>query len=204
MLNLNQAIKQLQSGGLVIIQDDKDRENEGDLVCNALLCSAENINFMISHGKGMVCLAMPYKKIQSLALNLQTKRGNNPFDSAFTDSIDAATGITTGISASDRAITIRTAAAEDCQPHALCTPGHIFPLQAHPEGLVKRQGHTEASVALMQLANLSESAVICEVLKKDGTMARTEALNVLSEQFSIPLLSIREIKHAFLNTTESV
>jgi len=190
------ACQCLVQGGLVIIQDDASRENEGDLVCFAKNCTASNINFMITHGKGLICLPLPYDKVDQLNLPMQFVSGVNKFQTPFTVSIDASFGITTGISAHDRALTIRVATADNVSCADLSTPGHIFPLRSHKDGLLGRNGHTEASLALMELAGLDSCAVICEILNEDGTMARTADLLTLSTKFNLPFLTIAEIKEA--------
>jgi 3,4-dihydroxy 2-butanone 4-phosphate synthase/GTP cyclohydrolase II len=195
---VQQAIEKLKSGGIVIIQDSKSRENEGDLVCSAVNCSAENINFITKYARGVVCLALPYEKVQSLSLEMQPRRGDNLFQTPFTVSIDAAKGITTGVSAKERALTIKTAAAENCKIEDLATPGHVFPLRAHPDGLVARSGHTEASIAIMELAGLSASAVVCEIMNEDGSMSRTDDLEKFALKHNIPVVTVEEIKHVML------
>lgn len=198
MSNIKAAIEQLRTGGMIIIQDDASRENEGDLVCVADACSATNINFMTTHGRGLICLALPYVKVEELQLPMQPVRGNNKFQTPFTVSIDAADNITTGISAAERALTIRTASATDCQISDLATPGHVFPLRAHPDGVLGRSGHTEASIAIMELAGLANSAVICEIMNIDGTMARDEDLQVFAARYQLPFITIEDIKLEFI------
>jgi 3,4-dihydroxy 2-butanone 4-phosphate synthase / GTP cyclohydrolase II len=193
---IENACKALQSNKMVIIQDDADRENEGDFVCHGATCSTEMVNFMAQFGRGLICLALPAEHIDQLQLPLQPVRGTSNFHSPFTVSIDAAFDVTTGISCHERAHTIRTAARSDCQPSELLTPGHIFPLRAHPKGLQARQGHTEASLALMQLAGLSLNAVICEILNSDGAPARGPDLKIFSETHLIPFVNIEQIWHA--------
>ena len=202
MNKMQQAIDKLIAGGIIIIQDDKSRENEGDLVCSAAHCSAENINFITQYARGVVCLALSYVKVQSLQLAMQPRRGANMFQTPFTVSIDAAKGITTGVSAAERALTIRTAAAENCRVEDLATPGHIFPLRAHPEGLVARSGHTEASIAIMELAGLSASAVVCEIMNLDGSMSRTVDLEKFSLEHDLPMVTVAEIKQYMLQRVE--
>ena len=197
MSDISLAIKQLVSGGCIIIRDDQHRENEGDLVCAAYNCSAENINFMAVHGRGMICMPLSFDKVNQLELTLQPKRGSGLFQTAFTTSIDAAVGVTTGISAHERALTIRTAAKQDCLPEELATPGHVFPLRANKNGLLARKGHTEASLAIMQLAKLPDSAVVCEILNIDGSMARHDDLLLLADKFKLPFVSIEAIESAF-------
>ena len=190
---LERAYIALRAGQCVIVQDALDRENEGDLICHAATCTTASINFMSKFGRGLICLALPSEHVEQLDLPLQPVRGQAAFHSNFTVSIDAATNITTGISCQERAHTIRIAAQSNCPPSALVTPGHVFPLKAHPDGLAARKGHTEASLALMTLAQLSSNAVICEVLDDAGQSARTPTLQALSEQHDLPLITIQDI-----------
>ena len=189
------AIRRIQEGHAVVMLDDEGRENEGDVVFAAEFANAQNINFMIKEARGLVCLALAPTIVDSLELPLQKdprKLGPNR-QTAFTVSIEASTGITTGISASERAHTIRTAVSQDALPSDLVVPGHIFPLRAHPEGVLGRDGHTEGSVDLMKMAGLRPAAVICEVLNDDGTMARYDDLVRFCERHELFLITVAEI-----------
>ncbi|HZX09754.1 MAG TPA: bifunctional 3,4-dihydroxy-2-butanone-4-phosphate synthase/GTP cyclohydrolase II [Acidobacteriota bacterium] len=188
-----QAIKTIKEGKLIIIVDDEDRENEGDLTCAAEKVTPDIINFMAKHGRGLICLSLTKDRIKKLDLPLMVKYNTAPFNTAFTVSIDAKDGITTGISAYDRAKTILTAIAPKSEPSDLVRPGHIFPLQAQEGGVLKRAGQTEASVDLARLAGLTPAGVICEIMNEDGTMARREELEKFSQTFDIPVLTIEEL-----------
>jgi 3,4-dihydroxy 2-butanone 4-phosphate synthase/GTP cyclohydrolase II len=190
------AIDVIRSGGLVIVADDEDRENEGDLVCAAELVSPEIINFMATHGRGLVCLTLAPEIADRLDLPLMSDgRGQDPNGTAFTVSIDATPelGVSTGISAADRARTIQVAVSEDAQPSDLIRPGHIFPLRAKVGGVLQRVGQTEASMDLARLAGLAPAGVICEILNEDGTMARRPELERFSEQHGMPFITVAQI-----------
>jgi 3,4-dihydroxy 2-butanone 4-phosphate synthase / GTP cyclohydrolase II len=191
--SVSKAIKTIKEGKLIIIVDDEDRENEGDLTCAAEKVTPDIINFMAKHGRGLICLSLTKDRIRKLDLPLMVKYNTAPFNTAFTVSIDAKDGITTGISAHDRAKTILTAIAPESEPSDLVRPGHIFPLQAQEGGVLKRAGQTEASVDLARLAGLTPSGVICEIMNDDGTMARREELEKFSQTFDIPILTIEEL-----------
>src|ERR671930_127494 len=173
-----EAIEEFRAGHMVIIVDDEDRENEGDLACAAEKVTPEIINFMAREGRGLICLPMTEERCDELNLPLQvSERDNNTgFGTAFTVSIEARRGVTTGISAADRATTIRTAADPKTKPTDLVRPGHIFPLRARKGGVLMRPGQTEASVDLARIAGLTPAAVICEIMNEDGTMARLPEL----------------------------
>ncbi|MFO7979241.1 MAG: bifunctional 3,4-dihydroxy-2-butanone-4-phosphate synthase/GTP cyclohydrolase II [Candidatus Aminicenantes bacterium] len=191
--SVSKAIKTIKEGKLIIIVDDEDRENEGDLTCAAEKVTPDIINFMAKHGRGLICLSLTKDRIRKLDLPLMVKYNTAPFNTAFTVSIDAKDGITTGISAYDRAKTILTAIAPKSEPSDLVRPGHIFPLQAQEGGVLKRAGQTEASVDLARLAGLTPAGVICEIMNEDGTMARREELEKFSQTFDIPILTIEEL-----------
>ncbi|MBI4040466.1 MAG: 3,4-dihydroxy-2-butanone-4-phosphate synthase [Deltaproteobacteria bacterium] len=187
------ALERLQSGRMIILIDDEDRENEGDLVCAAELITPEHINFMSKYGRGLICLALEEKIVDQLDLPLMVSSNHSRFGTNFTISIEARSGVTSGISAFDRAKTIRTAVARQAKPSDLVSPGHVFPLRARAGGVLVRAGQTEGSTDLMYLAGLRGAAVICEILHDDGTMARLSDLEKLSQQFDIPIISIAEI-----------
>lgn len=190
---MQQAINILQAGGMVVLVDDEHRENEGDLVMAAELTTPESINFMATHGRGLICLAMTEEKVNGLQLPMMTRSNHSVHDTAFTVSIEAASGITTGISAKDRAHTILTAISDKAKPEDLIYPGHVFPLKARNNGVIARRGHTEGSVDLMNIAGLKPSAVICEIMNKDGTMSRMEELRQFAENHHLPIISIQDI-----------
>lgn len=173
--------------------DDALRENEGDIVIAAQFATPNAINFMAVHGRGLICLALEDEQIQRLDLPMMPRRGHDPRGTAFTVSIEATTGITTGISAADRARTIQLAAAPDTMPAEISTPGHVFPLRAHPKGCVARPGHTEGAVDLARLAGLNPAAVICEIIDEDGAMARLPSLKKFGQTHNIPIIAIADL-----------
>ncbi|NBX84061.1 MAG: 3,4-dihydroxy-2-butanone-4-phosphate synthase [Gammaproteobacteria bacterium] len=190
---VSHALEVLKAGGMVVLVDDEHRENEGDLVMAAEFVTSQSINFMAKYGRGLICLPMAEELIQKLDLPLMTHKNRSPYQTAFTVSIEAATGVATGISAEDRAHTILTAIRADAKPEDLISPGHVFPLKAQKNGVLHRRGQTEGSVDLMKLAGLKPAAVICEIMNDDGTMSRMEDLKSFSEEHHLPLLSIQDI-----------
>ena len=201
------AIERIKDGKLVIVADDEDRENEGDLVCAADLITAETINFMFTHARGLICLTLSEAIADRLDLPLMTNgKLSDPNQTAFTVSIDARSefGVTTGISAPDRARTILLAVDPKTEPMDLLRPGHIFPLRAKPGGVLQRVGQTEASVDLSRLAGLTCAGVICEILKEDGTMARRSDLEVFSREHDIPFITVAQIVSYRLRTESLV
>jgi len=187
------AIETLKAGRMVILMDDEDRENEGDLVLAAEHVSSEAINFMSYYGRGLICLSMEERLIERLKLPMMTSENASPYGTAFTVSIEAASGVTTGISAKDRARTIKAAINPESTPEDIITPGHIFPLRARKKGVLERAGQTEGSVDLARLAGLSPAAVICEIMNDDGTMSRLDDLKEFSKRHQIPLVSIKDL-----------
>jgi len=187
------AIKEIRAGHMVILVDDEDRENEGDLTMAAELITPEAINFMAKYGRGLICLSMRGEKIDSLDLPPMVNNNTSRFQTGFTVSIEARHGVTTGISAADRATTIITALANDAKPGDLVRPGHIFPLRAKDGGVIVRAGQTEGSVDLTRLAGLKPAGVICEVMDEDGTMARMPALEKCSEKHGIGICTIADL-----------
>jgi len=189
------AIRHLRRGGMVILIDDEDRENEGDLCIAAEKVTPDAINFMAKYGRGLVCLALDEARVKQLKLPLMVEENSNSstFGTAFTVSVEAAKGVTTGISAKDRAHTILTAVRDDARPEDLARPGHVFPLRARRGGVLVRAGQTEGSVDLARLAGLKPAAVICEVMNDDGTMARLPDLEKLSGQFDLPVVSVADL-----------
>ncbi len=193
MSSLNKAIDYLKKGKMIILVDDEDRENEGDLVLAADFATPESINFMAMQGRGLICMPMESSRIDELQIPMMTLNNQSPRRTAFTVSIEAKHGITTGISAFDRAHTIRVAADSRKGAQDIVSPGHIFPLRAQEGGVLVRAGHTEGSIDLMKMAGLTPAAVICEIMKDDGTMARLADLRIISEKFDLPIISIKEV-----------
>jgi len=180
LIKIEKAIKEIQQGKMVILVDDEDRENEGDLTMAADAVTPEAINFMAKYGRGLICLSMTGEKCNTLDLPLMVSDNQSPFQTGFTISIEARHGVTTGISAADRAKTILTAVADEARPSDLVRPGHIFPLRAKKGGVMVRAGQTEGSVDLARLAGRRPAGVICEIMDDDGSMARMPALKKLS------------------------
>lgn len=187
------AIKEIKAGRMVILVDDEDRENEGDLTMAAEAVTPEAINFMSKYGRGLICLSMKGEMVDALDLPLMVEHNTSQFQTGFTVSIEARRGVTTGISAADRATTILTAVADNAKPRDLVRPGHIFPLRARNGGVIVRAGQTEGSVDLAQLAGLKPAGVICEIMDEDGTMARMPALEKFSEEHSIGICTIADL-----------
>ena len=192
-LKIEDAIRDIRDGKMVILVDDEDRENEGDLCIAADKVTPQAINFMTKYGRGLICLAMTADKCDSLDLPPMVDNNQSPFGTGFTVSIEARCGVSTGISAHDRATTILTAVAGDCKPRDLVRPGHIFPLRAKDGGVIVRAGQTEGSVDLARLAKLTPAGAICEILDEDGTMARMPALQKFSEQHGIGICTIEDL-----------
>jgi 3,4-dihydroxy 2-butanone 4-phosphate synthase / GTP cyclohydrolase II len=190
---VERALAEIRKGRMVILTDDEDRENEGDLVMAAEKVTPEAINFMAVHGRGLICLSLNEERIRRLNLPLMVQDNNSPFQTAFTVSIEAARGVTTGISAADRARTIQAAVAPNAKPADLVRPGHIFPLRAREGGVLVRTGQTEGSVDLSRMAGLSPSGVICEIMNADGTMARRPDLVKFARKHKMVLLSVADI-----------
>ena len=186
-------IEEIRAGRMVILVDDEDRENEGDLVMAAEHITPEAINFMARHGRGLICLTLSEERCHQLDLHLMVRDNRSPYGTAFTTSIEAAEGVTTGISAHDRARTVQAAVARQAKPSDLVQPGHIFPLIAQKGGVLVRAGHTEAGSDLAQLAHLEPAAVICEVLKEDGSMARLPDLLAFAEEHGLKIGAIRDL-----------
>jgi 3,4-dihydroxy 2-butanone 4-phosphate synthase / GTP cyclohydrolase II len=192
---VEQALKAIRLGGMVILTDDEDRENEGDLVMAAEKATPAAINFMAKEGRGLICLSLTEAKVKQLNLPLMVTDNTSSFQTAFTVSIEAASGVTTGISAADRATTIAAAIAPKAKPSHLARPGHIFPLRARDGGVLVRPGQTEGSVDLARMAGLSPCGVICEIMKDDGTMARRPDLLKFAKKHRMPMLSVSDIIH---------
>ncbi len=190
---IEEAIEDIKAGKMIIMVDDEDRENEGDLVCAAEKVTPEIINFMAKYGRGLICLALTPERCEELQLPLMAPDNQDPFGTAFTVSIDAREGVTTGISAADRAHTIKVAIDPKTKPSDLVRPGHIFPLRARKGGVLKRAGHTEGSVDLARLAGLYPAAVICEIMNEDGTMARVPQLMEFAKKFNLKIITIADL-----------
>ncbi len=190
-----EAVEAIRRGEMVIVADDEDRENEGDFVCAAEKVTPELINFMATHGRGLICLSLSPELCEQLQLFQMVSQNGDPMGTAFTVSVDAHPkfGVTTGISAQDRAKTIQVAVANDAVPADLRRPGHIFPLRAKPGGVLERVGQTEASVDLARMAGLKSAGVICEILKEDGTMARRRELFELARQFNMKFITVAQL-----------
>ena len=193
LARVERALDEYRRGRMVIVVDDADRENEGDLCLAAEKVTPEAINFMAKFGRGLICLAMTGEQVDRLGLPMMAANNQSSFQTAFTVSIEAAEGVSTGISAADRALTIRKAIAADAKPSDVVTPGHIFPLRARAGGVLVRTGQTEGSVDLARLAGLAPSAVICEIMNDDGTMARMSDLELFAAEHGLVIVSIADI-----------
>jgi 3,4-dihydroxy 2-butanone 4-phosphate synthase/GTP cyclohydrolase II len=190
---IEEAIEDIKAGRMVILVDDEDRENEGDLTMAAEQVTPEAINFMATYGRGLICLSLSDEQVQQLKLPMMVHENTAVFGTAFTVSIDAHHGVTTGISAADRATTISTAIADDAKPEDLVRPGHIFPLRAKKGGVLVRTGQTEGSVDLARLAGFKPAGVICEIMNADGTMARMPDLEAFSKQHGLKIVTIADL-----------
>jgi 3,4-dihydroxy 2-butanone 4-phosphate synthase/GTP cyclohydrolase II len=193
ILEIEKAIEDIKAGRMVILVDDEDRENEGDLCMAAEKVTPEAINFMAKYGRGLICLAMSNAMIDKLDLPMMVDNNTSAFQTGFTVSIEARCGVTTGISAADRARTIHTAVADNAKPNDLVRPGHIFPLRAREGGVMVRVGQTEGSVDLARMAGLKPAGVICEIMDEDGTMARMPALEKFSQKHGIGICTIADL-----------
>jgi 3,4-dihydroxy 2-butanone 4-phosphate synthase/GTP cyclohydrolase II len=193
LITIEEAIKEIKAGRMVVLVDDEDRENEGDLTMAAEAVTPEAINFMSKYGRGLICLSMTGEKIDSLNLPLMVEHNTSRFQTGFTVSIEARCGVTTGISAADRATTILTAVADDAKPTDLVRPGHVFPLRGRKGGVIVRAGQTEGSIDLARLAGLKPAGVICEIMDEDGSMARMPALEKFSEKYGIGICTIADL-----------
>ena len=190
---IDEILAEIAAGRLVIVADDPARENEADLIGAASLCTAEMVNFMAVHGRGLICAPVTAERAEELDLPQMARRNREGQKTAFTISVDAAEGITTGISAADRAHVIRLLADPSAGPDAFVKPGHVFPIQAVPEGVLRRAGHTEAAIDLARLANLPPAGVICEVMNDDGTMARVGQLGEYQKRHQLKACTIAQI-----------
>ena len=190
---ITEAIDDIRSGKMIILVDDEDRENEGDLCMAAQFVSAQTINFMARYGRGLICLTLSEDIADKLKLQQMVQQNQARFGTAFTVSIEAREGVTTGISAADRATTIKAAVNPEAKPEDLVSPGHVFPIRARTGGVLVRTGQTEGSVDLCRLAGLTASGVICEIMKDDGTMARMPDLEVFARQYNLKIVTIADL-----------
>lgn len=193
MNTIEEALNDLVSGKMVIVMDDEDRENEGDLIASAELCTHEIINFMSSKAKGLICVSISQERAEELKLESMVHDSSGLHGTNFTVSVDYLHGTTTGISAFDRAATVRALARKDTKPEDLGRPGHIFPLISVKEGVLRRAGHTEATVDLMRLAGLKPVGVLCEVMNEDGTMARLPELIKFSKKYHLKIITVKDL-----------
>ena len=190
---IEEALRDLKEGKIVLVTDDPDRENEGDLICAAEFATRENINFMATHGKGLICMPMSEEYVEKLKLPQMVENNTDNHETAFTVSIDYIT-TTTGISAVERSITALACVKEDAKPEDFRRPGHMFPLKAKKNGVLERNGHTEATVDLCRLAGLKECGLCCEIMREDGTMMRTEELSKLAQQYQMKFITIKDLQ----------
>lgn len=193
LCSIEEAVADIRQGKMIILVDDEDRENEGDLTMAAEHVTPEAINFMARFGRGLICLPMAPEFVDRLQLPLMTQRNGSRFGTNFTVSIEAREGISTGISAADRATTIKTAVADDVRAEDLVTPGHVFPLKAKAGGVLSRAGQTEGGVDLARLAGLKPAAVICEIMRDDGSMARMPDLEVFAEEHGLKIVAVKDL-----------
>ncbi len=193
MNTIEEAIKDIRDGKIVIVVDDEDRENEGDFIMAAEKVTHESINFMAKEGRGLICVAMTKDRLDKLNIEPMVRNNTAKLGTNFTVSVDAANGITTGISAYDRAKTIQVLIDDNAKPDDLARPGHVFPLIAQKGGVLKRAGHTEAVVDLARLAGLKPAGVLCEIMDEDGSMARMDSLEKIAEKFNMKIISIKDL-----------
>lgn len=190
---IEEALEDLRRGKIILVTDDEDRENEGDFICAAQFANTENINFMATHGKGLICMPMSEEYVKKLKLPQMVENNTDNHETAFTVSIDHIT-TTTGISAVERSITALACVKEDAKPEDFRRPGHMFPLKAKKNGVLERNGHTEATVDLCRLAGLKECGLCCEIMREDGTMMRTEELSKLAQQYQMKFITIKDLQ----------
>ncbi|MBI4722020.1 MAG: 3,4-dihydroxy-2-butanone-4-phosphate synthase, partial [Candidatus Stahlbacteria bacterium] len=190
---IEEAIEAIRQGKILICVDDENRENEGDFICAAEKVTPEGINFMAQYGRGLICLSSPFERLDELGLELMVSNTTALHGTSFTVSIDAKEGTTTGISAKDRATTIRKFISPNSKPDDFARPGHIFPIMACSEGVLRRAGHTEASVDLARLAGLYPAGVLCEIMDDDGSMARLANLKEIAKRFNLKLITIESL-----------
>ncbi len=193
--SIEELVADIRQGKMVILMDDEDRENEGDLIIASECVTAEHINFMARFARGLICMPMSRERCETLKLPLMAPRNGSGFGTKFTVSIEAAVGVTTGISAADRACTVQAAAAKNAKAEDIVSPGHIFPLMAQPGGVLARAGHTEAACDLARMGGFEPSGVICEIMNDDGTMARRPELEVFAQEHGIKIGTIADLIH---------
>lgn len=190
---IEEGLKALKNGGLVLVTDDPDRENEGDLICAAQFATTENVNFMATYGKGLICMPMTEEYVKKLQIPQMVSQNTDNHETAFTVSIDHVS-TTTGISAAERSVTAMKCVEEDTRPEDFRRPGHMFPLLAKKNGVLERNGHTEATVDLLRLAGLKTCGLCCEIMREDGTMMRTSELAQMAKKWKIPFLTIKDLQ----------
>ncbi|WP_216329917.1 3,4-dihydroxy-2-butanone-4-phosphate synthase [Rhizobium sp. X9] len=190
---IEDAIEAISRGEMVIVVDDEDRENEGDIIAASDSITPQQIAFMMNHARGLICVAMPGERLDALDIPLMVSRNTESLKTAFTVSVDYIPGTTTGISAADRANTVRALVSEGSRPEDFARPGHIFPLRANPQGVLGRTGHTEAAVDLCRLAGKYPCGTICEIANDDGTMARLPQLKVFAERHGLLIVTIKDL-----------
>jgi 3,4-dihydroxy 2-butanone 4-phosphate synthase len=200
---IEDAIEAIRRGEMVVVVDDQDRENEGDVVIAADAATPKDIAFMMNNARGLICAAMEGERLDTLDIPLMVARNTESLKTAFTVSVDYIPGTTTGISAADRAATVRALAQGDARPDDFARPGHVFPLRAHPQGVRARPGHTEAAVELARLAGRAPAGVICEVANDDGTMARLSQLEVFAKKHGLLVVTIEDLI-AFLDRNDGM
>ncbi|HLV70412.1 MAG TPA: 3,4-dihydroxy-2-butanone-4-phosphate synthase, partial [Xanthomarina sp.] len=192
--SIEEAINDIRNGKVIIVVDDEDRENEGDFLAAAEMVTPKMINFMATHGRGLICTPLTEKRCKSLELNMMVNNNTDPMETAFTISVDLrGNGVTTGISASDRAKTVKALVDENTKPSELARPGHIFPLVAREGGVLRRTGHTEAAIDFARLAGLKPAGVIVEIMNEDGSMARLPQLVEVAKKFDLKIVSIEDL-----------
>lgn len=194
MNTIEEALAYLRDGKIILVIDDENRENEGDFICAAEFATTENVNFMATHGKGLICMPMSAEFVERLRIPQMVTVNTDNHETAFTVSIDHVS-TTTGISAAERGITARMAVSADARPEDFRRPGHMFPLLARKNGVLERNGHTEATVDLCRLADLKQCGLCCEIMRDDGTMMRTTELKALAEKFQIPIITVKDLQH---------
>lgn len=190
---IEEALEELRAGRIIIVADDEDRESEGDFVCSASLCESTHVNFMATHGRGLVCTAITAERVEELGLPMMATSNSSRFETAFTVSVEAREGTTTGISAAERALTSRCLADPSHGARDFVTPGHTFPLRARAGGVLVRAGHTEAVVDLCRMAGLPPAGVLCEIMNEDGTMARLPELREIANRLGLKLIAIKDL-----------
>jgi len=193
LVGIEEIIEEARNGRMFVLVDDEDRENEGDLVIPAQMATPDAVNFMATHGRGLICLTLQRQRVEALGLELMSRSNGSRHETAFTVSIEAREGVTTGISAADRAHTVKVAISDTAQPDDISTPGHVFPIRAQDGGVLTRTGHTEAAVDIAKLAGFKGAAVICEIMNEDGTMARLPELMEYASKFGMKIGKICEL-----------